>query len=107
MEKETNIKISEIKNPVYQALGNQLRSEFEWAYADKNLYSTAWIALHLKNIGADEFKKIKTLVRNNINSFRMDELNKFLTTEFILGLCFGTKVVFNKEGKVPIELKKP
>jgi len=36
---KSNFTFSEMKNPIYQALENQLRLEFEWAYTDKNLYS--------------------------------------------------------------------
>jgi hypothetical protein len=61
MEKEAELIYSEMKNPIFQALENQLRLEFEWAYADKNLYSISWITLYLKDLKSEDLRKIKTL----------------------------------------------
>jgi hypothetical protein len=104
MEKKQEIFPFEIKNPVYQALENQLHLEFEWAYADKNLYSASWIALNLKDLENENLEKIEILVKENLEKFDKEKMNEFLTTEFVLGLCFATAVLHDKERKVPAEL---
>ncbi|MGQ9470013.1 MAG: hypothetical protein ACUVTD_09410, partial [Nitrososphaerales archaeon] len=104
MEKEAELAYSEMKNPTYQALENQLRLEFEWAYADKNLYSISWIALHLKDLGSEDFKKIETLLEEDLKRFRETKLSTFLTTEFILGLCFATRVIYDRKRRISTRL---
>jgi len=103
MEKEDNLFYSEMKNPVYQALENQLRLEFEWAYVDKNLYSISWISLHLKTLGDEEFRKIETLLNGDLKKIEDEKIGSLLDTEFILGLCFATEV-FHRKRKVPTML---
>jgi hypothetical protein len=104
MEKETGLIYSEMKNPIFQALENQLRLEFEWAYVDKNLYSTSWIALYLKDLSNEDFKKIETLLSMYLERIEETKLNSFLTTEFILGLCFTTKVICNRKRRISAKL---
>jgi len=104
MEKETELMYSEMKNPVFQALEDQLRLEFEWAYADKNLYSISLIALYLKDLSNEAFKKIETLLNMYLKKIEEIKLNSFLTTEFILGLCFATKVIYNRKRRISAKL---
>jgi len=104
MEKENELMYSEMKNPIFQALEDQLRLEFEWAYADKNLYSISWIALYLKDLSNEDFKKIETLLNMYLKRIEETKLNSFLTTEFILGLCFATKVIYNRKRRISAKL---
>lgn len=95
---------SEIKNPIYKALENQLRLEFEWALAEEDLYSLSWIALHQKELPRNAFAKIRTLVMKNLKRFSEDKITSFITTEFILGLCFSLRLFHEKKIKFPPEL---
>jgi hypothetical protein len=104
MEKENELMYSEMKNPIFQALEDQLRLEFEWAYADKNLYSISMIALYLIDLSNEDFKKIETLVYMYLKKIEETKLNSFLTTEFILGLCFATKVIYNRKRRISAKL---
>lgn len=103
MERENGLLYSETKNPIYQALENQLRLEFEWAYADKNLYSISWIALHLKTLSDEEFRKLETLLNQDLKKIEERKPSSFLNTEFILGLCFAAEI-FHRKRRVPNEL---
>ncbi|MGC9014397.1 MAG: hypothetical protein ACP5KW_08515 [Thermoproteota archaeon] len=103
MDKENELLYSEIKNPIYQALENQLRLEFEWACADKNLYSISWIALHRENLSDEEFRKLETLLNDDLGKMKDKKTNSLLNTEFILGLCFAAEV-FHRKGKVSTRL---
>lgn len=99
-ERKSYILYPEMNNSVYQALENTLCLEFEWAYADKNLYSTSWIALHLKDLGSEDFKKIETSLEMDLKKFRETKLSIFLTTEFILDICFATGVIYDMKRKI-------
>jgi len=103
-DKNDEFLYSEIRNPMYQALENQLRLEFEWAYADKNLYSLSWIALNLEKLSKEDLKKIMDLVEDALNELKKGKLTTFVTTEFILGLCFSTRIIYDKRGRVPSDL---
>jgi DNA-binding Xre family transcriptional regulator len=95
---------SEMKNPIYQALENQLHLEFEWAYDDKNLYSISWIVLHKEQVTNAEVGKIKALTESDIKKLKEGKIESFITTEFVLGLCFAAKVLHSKKCKVSTQL---
>jgi hypothetical protein len=100
-----SIAYSEMKNPVYQALENQLNLELQWAYSENNLYSASWILLNLTDITPEDLKRIETLVENDLKILQEEKLEKFIKTEFILGLCFGAKIIHGKKGTIPKLLK--
>ena len=112
VNERSDLTYSEIKNPVYQALENQLRLEFEWAYNDKNLYSISWIALHNEQITNEDIEKVKALTISDTQKFMKElkngKIESFITTEFILGLCFSANVLHghSNKGKSYAQLKK-
>ena len=91
---------SEIRNPIFQALENQLRIEFEWAYVDKNLYSFSWIALHLKELTEEDLRRVNNLVKEALNRVAKGNIVPFINTEFILGLCFAARIIYEKRGEI-------
>jgi len=95
---------SEIRNPIFQALENQLRIEFEWAYVDKNLYSFSWIALHLKELTEEDLRRVNNLVKEALNRVAKGNIVPFINTEFILGLCFAARIIYEKRGEIPSNL---
>lgn len=104
-DERSDLVYSEMKNPVYQALEDQLRLEFEWAYSDKNLYSISWIALHKEQVTNEDIEKVKSLTESDMKRLKDGKIESFITTEFILGLCFATKVLHSKKGKISTQLK--
>lgn len=92
---------SEAQNPLYQALENQLRLEFEWAYNEKNLYSVAWILLHKKETKGGDWAKMDEIVQSDLRRIGERNLSSSISTEFILGLCFAASAIHRKRGAIP------
>ncbi|MGC9014907.1 MAG: hypothetical protein ACP5KW_11080, partial [Thermoproteota archaeon] len=60
--------------------------------------------LHLKDLSSEDLKKIETLVKGNLKKFNKTKLSTFLTTEFILGLCFATRVLYDRKKGISTRL---